>query len=113
MKPTEAQVKEFWEGYGWKQSDGGFYKHPSIAGAEYYDYATQGTLPPIDLNNLFKYAVPVAIAILAIQPIGCPSIIQIYKWIFERWAEELKEESDPTTALFKALDKVRRHDGKY
>jgi len=42
MKPTDKQEKEFWEGCGLK----------IINGLNCF------TAPPIDLNNLFKYAVP-------------------------------------------------------
>lgn len=50
-QPTEAQIKEFWEWCGltrikrgWKFPDG--------------DALIDCGNPPIDLNNLFKYAVP-------------------------------------------------------
>ena len=46
-QPTEAQIKEFWEWGGWK---------PAI---NYNDPTTSEEHPPlIDLNNIFKYAVP-------------------------------------------------------
>ena len=42
MKPTEEQIKELWEWCGWQLE-------ANIDGF---------VLPPIDLNNLFRYAVP-------------------------------------------------------
>ncbi len=57
-QPTEAQVKEFWERCGWRHT-----KSPNdyIARNWWTDPLTnipQSLLPPIDLKNLFKYAVP-------------------------------------------------------
>ena len=64
-RPTEAQVKEFWEWCGFKYQD----QHPegeSNWGFTTYPDGHQENLlkfsikphPSIDLNNLFKYAVP-------------------------------------------------------
>ena len=63
MKPTDEQVKEFWEwcGFKWEGDDtAGFW-----LGSDSYTYCfpcihltPTEMLPPIDLNNLFKYAVP-------------------------------------------------------
>ena len=52
-EPTDGEVKEFWElcglskrgGYWWQSPDG---KH----------HLTANNPPPINLNSLFKYAVP-------------------------------------------------------
>ena len=60
-QPTKEQIKEFWEWCGWKpiqdREDGRLY----IVLWEYNggeDFTKDHHLPPIDLNNLFKYAVP-------------------------------------------------------
>ena len=52
-EPTEAQIKEFWEWCGFWQDtyDKGLWRFPD-------GYTVAGELLPIDLNNLFKYAVP-------------------------------------------------------
>lgn len=69
MKPTGEQIKEFWEWCGFEYheagetivsgwlfslardvSKAGRWVHPSLE--------SHKSLPPIDLNNLFKYAVP-------------------------------------------------------
>ena len=56
MKPTEAQIKEFWEWCGLiKNRKGNSYYDPSIANTE-PRCAIIGD--GIDLNNLFKYAIP-------------------------------------------------------
>ncbi|KKN74763.1 hypothetical protein LCGC14_0388050 [marine sediment metagenome] len=62
MEPTQEQIKEFWEACG---------LHHYVSPKEKISYednhwiAPDGTkysgYPPIDLNNLFKYAVPKAI----------------------------------------------------
>ena len=54
-KPTEAQIKEFWEWCGFVEeyeagTNAWWVKAPDSRGDVNY--------PPIDLNNLFKYAVP-------------------------------------------------------
>jgi len=59
--PTQEQVKEFWEWCGFKKVD-----NPTVYCKWAYCYP-DGNLysfkgfPPIDLNNLFKWAVPGAI----------------------------------------------------
>ncbi len=53
MKPTDEQVKEFWEKLGVK---GEYYVHDTFG--EFGGRVTGMKYPPIDLNNLFKYAVP-------------------------------------------------------
>lgn len=58
MKPTDEQIKEFWEWCGVQP-------HIKITGVKYHaGMALDGSgrmesvYPPPDLNNLFKYAVP-------------------------------------------------------
>lgn len=66
MKPTSEQIKEFWEKCGFKSRL--VWSDPADIGGRHqfkvWDYpdgngVTQhlSTNPPIDLNNLFKYAV--------------------------------------------------------
>ncbi len=77
--PTEAQRKEFWEwcGFKWRKSIGlrrvldsrGLTPIMSQEGWYYQDkYYGCHELPPIDLNNLFKYAVP---------KLGCMDVISL------------------------------------
>ena len=49
-EPTEAQIKELWEGCGLKKPHY-FWRSPS--GKQ----LTAGT-PPVDLNNLWEYVIP-------------------------------------------------------
>lgn len=54
-EPTQEQIKEFWEWCG--------LTHRKMKGGFNYWYNATGLLesiftPPIDLNNLFKYAMP-------------------------------------------------------
>ena len=54
MKPTEEQIKKFWEWCGFKYDhwgDDNFIIYPD-------DKVPRAVQPLIDLNNLFKYAVP-------------------------------------------------------
>ena len=63
-QPTDEQIKEFWEWCGFKQIErdrvkfslgsGDIYRLVWIHPTGLYE---EDNLPPIDLNNLFKYAV--------------------------------------------------------
>ncbi len=66
-KPTENEIKRFWEGYGFKKQTledlPVHFRHEGNLGWR-YPFNSLGVadvrknLPDIDLNNLFKYAVP-------------------------------------------------------
>ena len=99
-EPTKEQSKEFWEWCGCKRNEIDVWTWICPDGTR---YTRIGSMPNTDLDFLFKYAVPKLIAFLATQPIGCPSIIKIYGWIFNRWEEKLKTEPDPALALFWAI----------
>jgi len=102
-EPTEAQIKEFWEWCGWEHTDGGFYKHPTIGSAEYYDYETNSTLPPIDLNSLFEFAVPKVIPILFENG---QSIRHAYDRLFKMWLDKWAKGYEIEDALFWAMREV-------
>uniref|UniRef100_A0A6M3JNV7 Uncharacterized protein n=1 Tax=viral metagenome TaxID=1070528 RepID=A0A6M3JNV7_9ZZZZ len=51
-KPTNEQIKEFWEWCGFKVALGKLYWYPDK------EFSPARRLPSVDLNNLFKYAVP-------------------------------------------------------
>ena len=60
-KPTEEQIKEFWEGCGFMWQKRGKYESDGyimFAPGKFQTYQTHIWLPLVDLNNLFKYAVP-------------------------------------------------------
>ena len=53
MKPTKVQEREFWEWCGFKEwVIPGWWVYPNKPSYEH------NLIPPIDLNNLFKYAAP-------------------------------------------------------
>jgi len=56
-RPTEAQIKEFceWCGFRHTESPNEFIRRNWWTNPE---HLCESHLPPIDLNNLFKYAVP-------------------------------------------------------
>ena len=49
-EPTKEQIKEFWEWCGMSKSPTGYWYYP--------DYSARPDAPELDLNNLFKWAVP-------------------------------------------------------
>lgn len=65
MKPTESQLRQFWEwcGFHWVQKHfrvdlveyGGYWQSPFDTDERFGHFVQ---LPKIDLNTLFKYAVP-------------------------------------------------------
>ena len=110
-QPSENQIRELWEWCGWEQTTNGFYAHPSIASAEYYHYESGGKLPPIDLNNLFKYAVPkvshaeVATGCFAGQTGNFRAQVKTNPpQLYERWSSASAE--TPALALFWAIMEV-------
>ena len=120
MKPTDEQIKEFWKrcGFEWKHAYHDFYELVSPLG-ERYDLTVPGfpgydkieTYPPIDLNNLFGYAVPVVKDKLN----NYPEIPTLYPFLsfLDKWCEvvALKEE-DPALALFWAIWEVNNDKAK-
>ena len=66
-KPTQEQIKEFWEWCGLKlmRAPDGNYHWFQLSADGNYDIVSpvdsETDLPCVDLNNLFKYAIPLAI----------------------------------------------------
>jgi len=106
-KPTEAEIKRFWEWCGFKAgtpaSNGVFYWDLDSPTGEHLYFSLD--LPPIDLNNLFKYAVPGIKDLLAIKfgeaTDGWHCDMKIGEEIYGLRAE------NPALALFWAICKVR------
>ncbi len=97
MKPIDEQVKGFWERCGLKHIYQG-------TNGRWYYYEHQGgvniPVPPIDLNSLFEYAVPLAVkAIMADQE--CDEELA-YAILFKKW----QQIGYDALALFGALRKV-------
>jgi hypothetical protein len=105
MKPTEEQIKEFWEWCGFKPYKGicGYWIPPDNKAAD--------ILPELDLNNLFKYAVPKLIKEL---PLGTLTLecFNGGKWICEFTGYDGAEAEDTnlSLALFWAIWKVINDD---
>lgn len=98
-QPTETQIKEFWEWCGLPY-DG--YGNTSRLKAK--------NLPVIDLNNLFKYAVPKLIDMKYEITVRCFDA----KWEVNLFAGQqpykdydLQDVDDPALALFWALWQVK------
>ena len=104
-EPTKAQVKEFWEGCGFKVALGRMYWYPDGGSAK--------VLPPIDLNNLFKYAVPKLYS-CDLAKLGPPD--QYGGWfayvrLGDRTGKAIFiEDKDPVRALFWACCKVLKEE---
>jgi len=92
MEPTWEQIKEFWEKIGLPYSGYGNAKREKAK-----------NLPPIDLNNLFKYAVPKVID-------NNDYFRLFYDRSNQRWdcqaGLNLTSHKDPTLALFWAISEV-------
>ena len=123
-EPTEEEVKRLWEWCGLKEME--CHTELMIGGndsgvAWFYPEATNSyiflsfNVPPIDLNNLFKWAVPKVNSLgwgVGLMPCGPITNPLWYGDTFNIWKEVHYRESnpkmdDPALALFWALDKVR------
>ena len=117
-EPTDEQVKEFWEWCGFYQEDGESYmdstpykvwKHPSNLLHDFGYKAFPGLL--VDLNNLFKYAVP-KVTYCELIKVGRPDYHGCWcGYVSIRPSYELGkalfvEDEDPALALFWAIYKV-------
>jgi len=121
MKPTEEQIKEFWEWCGFKQlpkGKEGFHFERGIKVMNWLSpnpdrqewFYSQHFLPRIDLNNLFKWAVP--------KLLGLGLDIDIWNGLADketRWGVGINSmirevakgyEGDPALALFWAIWEV-------
>ncbi len=105
-EPTPEQIKEFWEWCGFRVGQiGSAVTWYSPTGAIIFGY------PPRDLNNLFKYAVPIARKTIkkACNPprnSGRHSYDTRHwtRCLFDKWLDEvLIRGKDPAIALFWAL----------
>ncbi len=126
-QPTKEQIKEFWERYGFRlfnDDDHKIVRQYSAwwigkwclpLGKGKYEYFKDG-LPPIDLNNLFKYAVPKLIdnygGILLVLPQR-----DIKSWECKILNTPRDEATfgygeDPALALFRALYSVLKEASK-
>jgi len=108
MEPTQEQIKEFWERYGYTGKLAGIEDIGEREGKLVYVY------PPIDLNNLFKYAVPKLEAqkfrmMITYNNIKRPNKEYMYRVSFckfktNSWGKAY--DKDPALALFWALKEI-------
>ena len=110
-QPSEQEIREFWEwcADSWESFNKDRHRHYSF-GTEYTEDE-----PPIDLNNLFKYAVPKVreshSELLIRWQFGSCDGCQIYEWRKKysrkknlEWLRiGQKTDKDPALALFWAI----------
>ncbi|KKM93459.1 hypothetical protein LCGC14_1208100 [marine sediment metagenome] len=111
MEPTQEQRREFWEWCGGKliphgEEDG------CPAHFEFNDKGWIFVTDRIDLNNLFKYAVPKAIDKIMYEQ-ECSSDLA-YDILFKKWLQELQlDMPNYEGALFHVLSAVMvKEEGK-
>ncbi len=110
--PTKEQIKEFWERYGFKYLPRGSHdKFKRFDAIQYPDGTFHSSCPDIDLNNLFKYAVPKAIEELAQRILPDTDEVtrklEALKIILTNWLEKIKQGLTYEDALFWALWQVK------
>ncbi len=106
MKPNNEQKKEFWGGCGLtflRAKDGTITWYDTEENFVDFGY------PDIDLNNLFRYAVPQALKVIAERGY-CPPIMKL----FQLWYDELVTQTGDSSnieqaalALFRVLRQVK------
>ncbi len=97
MKPTDEQKREFWKGCGLKEGTYGWLYDPN-------NRPDLPIFPPIDLNNLFKYAVP-KLSLLRFS-YETHTIPELYRWETMKPNQShltVIESNDPALALFWAI----------
>ena len=108
MNPTEEQQREFWEWCGFTVKPLGDYRNGVFVPRHlrllwvYPDGKEDFYPPPIDLNSLFKWAVPKFISKEAKNDLATYPI-RAWNKLFRLWYEEMKTTKDPALALFRAI----------
>jgi hypothetical protein len=99
-KPTEEQIKELWQrcglyksGYWWFDPNG---KH----------LISTVNAPYININFLFKYAVPIAVVKLESRFGAEVNLIRGLELLFHRWLDNIREGMEINDALFWAIWEV-------
>ena len=110
MKPNEEQIKELWEWCGFRrlpEGKAGYHfehceKIMNWMQPDYKDsYKSMPYLPEIDLNNLFKWAVP-----KLYSELSKAGKYYRMKWLYEAIEEAVIDNKDPALALFWAIWEV-------
>ena len=112
---TKEQKQQLWEGCGFKKTDIPIDITTWHRRTDIYMWFEPGatgvspmlnSLPPIDPNSLFKYAVPMAIE--ALMHKYNLSWWHGYQTLFERWHWQINDKSvDPAQALALAILKIQ------
>lgn len=108
-QPSEAQVKELWEWLGWRYGvDKADPINPDNLWFPPNSTCCRQPLPPIDLNNLFKYAVPKPIDVHFKYDTSYPehTIGEINCWLYHKGKVYKGWSYDPALALFWAIWEV-------
>lgn len=96
--PTEEQIKEFWEKCGFYQSSLSGHIDWCTPSGKICDHIGLKFPPPIDPNNLFKYAVP--------KPKSKSFLMLWILNLIQDWA--MSKDTDPALALFWALHELMK-----
>lgn len=109
---NQKELQEFLEWCGWTNNGCYWFEPIEFGGNRYAPYGDQyNQIPPIDLNNLFKYAVPKIIEKNCYIQLNTNNL-----WICEIWEREvigrnathIAEAETPTQALYQAIQKARK-----
>jgi len=104
-KPTKTQIREFWKPYGFRLISRGKLLQSGIRSVDVWQYpdGTTGFTPGIDLNNLFRWAVPTAIGLLESRFDALTNKIRALELLFQKWLDKIREGYSDEDALFWAL----------
>ncbi len=129
MQPTEQQIVEFWEWCGFVGRGRSYTGNILLVAPDEVDWfdecvkdvgkSSYGRMPekdkhysplPIDLNNLFEYAVPKAREYYKkLSDSFLPqSYLHTITPLLEGWVDDLEDGRDPARALFWALWEVKK-----
>ena len=126
MIPTKEQEQEVWEWCGFEVWEWCGFKealigdghltprrhygwiYPKYANKNSYETKINSRLPRIDLNNLFKYAVPVAIEKLESRFDAVTNLVRGLELLFQAWLANIREGYPLEDALFWAIYKVMK-----
>jgi len=106
--PTKEQIKELWEWCGFKYKEEYHYGNetPSRSFWRSPDNLIYIHLPQ-DLNNLFRYAVPMAVSKLEGRFDDMTNLVRGLELLFQKWLDKIGEGYSLEDALFWAIKEVK------
>jgi len=112
-QPTEEQLREFWEGCGLTRLPVGnkhyHFEHTAkVMDWQYPDRTVHPFLPNPDLNSLFKFAFPIAVAKLESRFDTKIKLRRGLALLFEKWKDRMSEDYSVEDALFWAIREVMK-----